>query len=128
MRSITIEGRKFRTGVQLIRTVTICNVRVPIIRATADQVPELVEDGRLLDGFFCFERAVIVIRAGQAPSLERDAICHEVSHAFLYLSGLAHVLRGQVKTEYTDFEEQLVRIATPHIVALLLSEGSSWAA
>lgn len=106
----------------------VCGVRVPVVRATADQIPDLAEDGRLLDGYFCSTQSVIFIRDGQSHTQERDTIVHEVAHAFLYLSGLGHRLEEVVGPAlFERFEEGLVRMATPHLVAFILENGGkSW--
>lgn len=117
-RTVTIEGRRFPVGVKLLRVLTICGVRVPVIRATVEQIPDLDEaDGETNDGFFCGSRTCIFIRAGQSRTQERDSINHEVGHAFVKLSGIAHLLAGVTTWPkgYDDFEETLVRIAAPHL-------------
>jgi Zn-dependent peptidase ImmA (M78 family) len=97
----------------------ICNVLVPIVRATSEQMPELTNEGED-DGFFCPSRTLIVIRAGQSETQERDTIAHEIGHAFLYLSGLQHLLKAITNWPkgYDDLEECLVRIAAPHLGVL----------
>ncbi len=117
-RTVTIEGRKFACGVKLITTLVVCGVRVPVIEATVEQVPDLDEaDGQTNDGFFCGRTNVIYIRAGQSPTQRRDSINHEVGHAFVRLSGLSQLLAAVTAWPkgYDDFEETLVRIAAPHL-------------
>jgi hypothetical protein len=130
IKTVSIEGRTFARGVRHVRTLTICGVRVPIVRATPEQVPELLEDGRVLDGYFCFERLIIVIRAGQSKTQERDSIVHETVHGFLYLSGARHQLKfalGPKFKGFEDFEELIVRNMTPHLVGLLeCNGGPAW--
>ncbi len=116
--TVTIEGRELPRGVKLLRVLTICAVRVPIVRATLEQMPELAEaEGLINDGFFCGERTCIFIRSGQSRTQERDSINHEVGHAFVKLSGLAAVLAAVTTWPkgYEDLEETLVRIAAPHL-------------
>ena len=120
MRTVTIEGRKLPYGVKKLRTLTIASMRIPVVRGTVEQFPELQEPGRLLDAFFCPERMIIVVRAGQAPTQERDSIVHEGVHAFIHVTGIGHLLKRRFKKEKAAdrFEEELVRVATPHIVAM----------
>lgn len=110
-------------GVKLVRTLTICSVRVQVYRATVEQLPDL----KGADGWFDETRCVIWLKAGQTPTQERDALFHEACHAFLYLSGLTTTLKmmlGPVRAKRWDetdddvgLEETLVRQATPHLVA-----------
>lgn len=101
---------------QLIREIQVCGVTFPVYRASVEEVPDLVQDGELLDGFCDFERGCIYIREGLSPSLERDAVAHEVGHAFLCCSGLQEILRDRIGAKkFKGFEELLVRVATPHI-------------
>jgi hypothetical protein len=113
-------------GVKRIGVHTICGVRVPIYRATVDQFPELSG----CDGYWDPVRSIIWVRQGQSETQERDALVHELAHAFLTLSGLSTTLKvflGPERSQYWDgddgVEEALVRQATPHLVALL---GSRW--
>lgn len=127
-RTVKIEGRSVAAGVKHVRTLTVCGVRVPVIRGTVEQIPELRDaDGAMLDAYFCLERLAIFVRAGQSPTHERDTIVHEAVHAFLYLSGLTHRLKGFFRKfeAYERFEEEIVRQITPHIVALDLG-GKPW--
>jgi hypothetical protein len=119
LRIVKIEGRKLPKGVVHLRTIRICNVLVPIVRATVEQMPELESEGTD-DGFFCPSRTLIVIRAGQSETQERDSIAHEVGHAFIYLSGIGHILKGVTAWPkgYDDLEEVLVRVAAPHLWGL----------
>ncbi len=117
-RTVTIEGRKLPYGVKHLRTVPICGVRVPVIEATIEQIPDLAEaDGSTNDGFFCGSRTCIFILAGQSPTQRRDSINHEVGHAFVKLSGLAQLLAAVTTWPkgYDDLEETIVRIAAPHL-------------
>jgi hypothetical protein len=124
---IDVEGRRLPRGVKKLRVLTICGVRVPVIRATPEQVPELLEDGSLKDGIFCHERCCIFVREGQSKTQERDTIVHEVAHAFLHLSGIGHQLQfflgPKAAKNFEAMEEMLVRGATPHLVGLLADNG-----
>jgi hypothetical protein len=98
-------------------------VRVPIIEATADDCPDLRSDeaGGLNDGSFSQEQLTVFVRAGMSKTQRRDAIAHELAHAFLYLSGIGALLSGVVrwKKGAHDFEETLVRLAAPHLGRLI---------
>jgi hypothetical protein len=126
-RTVKIEGRSLPRGVKQLAVPTICNVRIPIIRATVEQVPELAEGDRLLDAYFCMERLVIFVREGQSKTHERDSITHELAHAFIYLSGLGHRLKGffDKPEAYDRFEEEIVRAMTPHLCGINLG-GAPW--
>ncbi len=110
---------------ELIRTLTLCNVAFPIYRVRAEDDPELVDAGELLDGYVDFPGARIVIRAGQSPTQERDSIQHEAIHAWLHCSGIGAFLRRSLKQglgrgeSFVEFEELLVQLATPHLVGIL---------
>lgn len=99
-----------------IRDIDVCGILFPVLRAHPDDVPELVEEDRLLDGFVDFERGIIFVREGLSPTQERDTIAHETFHAFIATTGIGHLLRDRIGAEKADeFEELLVRIATPHL-------------
>jgi hypothetical protein len=110
-------------GVRLVRTLTICSVRVPVYRATAQQCSKLTD----CFGYWDEERTCVWIRDGQSAAAERDTLLHEACHAFLTLSGLTTTLKmmlGPVRAKRWDetdddvgLEETLVRQATPHLVA-----------
>jgi hypothetical protein len=115
IRTADIEGHTLPMGVRHLRTVTVCGVRVPIIEATIDQIPQLKdEDGILLDGWFDGERGIIFIRRGLQRTLRRDAVNHEIQHALWAYSGSRDYLAGVTKGK-VDHEEQLIRIMTPHL-------------
>ena len=111
-------------GVKHLRTLVICGVRVPVIEATAEEIPELMQDDQLLDGWFCGERVAIFVRRGQSATHLRNSITHEAAHAFLDLSGLKQVLMNAwgKRKGFDDHEEAIVRIATPHLIAM----GVQW--
>lgn len=107
--------------VNKLRTLTICSVEVEVYEASAEECSDLLRDGCVADGTFSSENSSIVLRAGQSPSQRRDSFLHEVGHAFLYLSGLGHLLEASLpkSAKYAEFEELLVRLATPHLVDLI---------
>ncbi len=99
----------------------ICGIRVPVVRATAEQATELTDaDGDPNDGFYCGKTATIFLRKGNSPTQERDTLNHERCHAFLALSGLQNLLTATVQWPqgYDDFEELVVRIAAPHLCTM----------
>lgn len=118
---VTIDGHKLPRGVKLLRRLKFAGLTIPVIRSTPELTPELTgEDGSVLHGVFVPSLMLIFISAGQATTVERDSIAHESVHAFIYVTGLGHVLEEAVPDEKVRerLEERLVRVATPHIVAL----------
>lgn len=112
-RSKGIQGRKLPPGAELLGVDLICGIEVPIVRATAEQCPELLDEpGVINDGFFCGDRSIIVLRSGQHPTQERDSLNHERVHAWIKLSG------------YDDFEETIARVLAPHLGAGVVSNLS----
>lgn len=117
-RTVEVEGRTYPAGVELLGVDVICGVRVPIIRATEEQIPDFLgEEDTINDGFYCGKTTTIYVRRGQSATVERDTLNHERGHAFLAISGLRNLLSAVVAWPkgYDDFEETLVRIAAPHI-------------
>jgi hypothetical protein len=130
MITVDIEGRRFPRGVRLLRVVDMCGVRVPVVAANLEQWPALLEaDGTTLDGTFDYSLCAVIIRAGQSHTLLRDAVTHELVHAFLHLSGIGRQLKAlmgkRAGERWEEIEEGLVRTATPHLATLLI-EGKSW--
>lgn len=120
-KTIEIEGRTFGKGVQRLGTLNVCGVSVLAVLATAEHRAELSD----AYGFWDSDTATIYIRAGQTEDMTTDATFHEAAHAFVDLSGLRHTLKlllGPQRAKHWDgddgIEEQLVRQATPHLVAL----------
>lgn len=116
--TITIEGRTYPVDVEFLGVDVICGIRVPVIRASEEQVPDFLgTDDTINDGFFDGKTSTIYLRRGQSPTVERDTLCHERAHAFLQLSGLKNLLEAVVvwPKGYDDFEELLARLAAPHI-------------
>lgn len=109
-------------GRTLIRTYRIGGIVWHVYRADPAHVPALHDGDRVLEGVTDTSTAEIHVREGLSPSLERDAIAHELLHAFLYATGLAHVIEARIGAGYADFEEVLVRVATPHLVGFFESQ------
>lgn len=122
MRTQDIEGRKLPRGVKHLTTIVICSVRVPVVEATTEQAPCLAGN----DGAFDYTKLVIYVAPEQSSTHLRDTVVHEVAHAFIYLSGLGHTLKTMLQPKYVKHwdgddgtEETLVRMVTPHCVALI---------
>ncbi len=122
--TITVDGRELPKGVEVLETETICGVKVLVIRATAEQIPELAGDGdgTPLDGWFDPIRTCIFVREGQSETQEADTRVHEKVHAFWYLSGASAVMKlalGKRKSKrWHEIEETLCRTMTPHLVGM----------
>ena len=103
-------------GAKKIRTVTNCAVRVPIYRVSPGTISDMGDEWGRAD----FQRMCIFIRADQHPTQERDTIVHECIHMFLVQSGLRSMLEAHhgKREGFEEFEESLVRVATPHLVGL----------
>lgn len=106
-----------------LRTRSICGVKVRILVGSIAEVPALAgaSPEEPLDGYFDCACTTIFVREGQSPSQEANTVMHEQVHAFLYLSGLGHLLASATDLKgqaYEDFEEVLVQLATPHLVGL----------
>lgn len=104
-------------GAKKIRTVTICGVKVPVYRVTAGLVPDMGDDFGRSD----FQRMCIFILAGQHETQERDTLVHECVHMFLVQSGIRSMLEAHhgKRDGFEEFEESIVRVATPHLVGYL---------
>lgn len=117
-RCVTVEGHRLPEGVEHLGTETVCNIRVPVVRASVADVPQLREaDGTLLDGWFDGERGIVFVRRGLSRTFERDARNHELYHALVRYSGARDFLIGVMKSPSMaeDHEETFIRIMTPHL-------------
>ena len=104
-------------GAKKLRTVPICGVKVPVYVVQPGMVPDMGDDMGQCD----HNRLAIFVRAGQHPTQERDTVMHELAHMFLILSGIRSMLEAQFgkRDGFDEFEESLVRVATPHLVGYL---------
>lgn len=103
-------------GAKRIMTVTICGSRVPVYRVEPGMVADMGEDFGRCD----FNRLCIFVRTGQHPAQEQDTIMHECLHMFLHQSGIRQLLESSCKVpDFEQFEETIVRVATPHLVGYL---------
>lgn len=100
--------------------LVICGLVYTVVFAHPDNVPDL----RGNEGCCISGANTIFIREGMPPSRTRDAILHEVTHAFLEASGIRHLLLGVYNgTAFDDFEETLIRILVPSVLRLIDDNG-----
>jgi Zn-dependent peptidase ImmA (M78 family) len=102
-------------GAKRSGTIKICGSKIQIIK-----LKELSQDGRPCLGLTDHEHSIIFIREGQSEAQALDTLVHECLHALLHLSGASNMLSNLTKTEdFTEAEEALIRVVTPHIVSLM---------
>jgi hypothetical protein len=100
-------------------SLTICGLEYRVVVAGVDEVPELA--GK--EGLTSCVTNTIYLRAGMPVSRTRDALVHEVMHAFLEASGIGSFLSDRVRGDYDKFEETLIRLIVPALLRLVDDNG-----
>lgn len=106
------------------RKLTICGLTYRVVFATAEEVHHL-EDS---DGFVSMGTNTIFVKAGMPESRMRDALLHEVMHAFLESSGVGSFMRDNFRGDsdsFERFEETFIRLVVPSIIRLVDDNGPS---
>ncbi len=106
------------------KRLTICGLTYRVVFATVDEVHHL-EDS---DGLTSLGTNTIYVRAGMPESRMRDALLHEVLHAFLESSGVGSFLKDNFRGEvdaFERFEETLIRLVVPSIIRLVDDNGAN---
>lgn len=105
------------------RSLSICGLEYRVVFATSEEVPALESN----EGYTSCETNTIYLASNIPRSRMRDALVHEVCHAFLEASGLGSFLQTSLKDKaaYDDFEETLIRVAVPHVLRLVLENGKA---
>jgi hypothetical protein len=106
------------------KSLTICGLTYRVVFARADEVHHL-EDS---DGFASFSTNTIYVRAGMPESRMRDALIHEVMHAFLESSGVGSFMKDSFRGDdaaFERFEETFIRLVVPSVIRLIEDNGPS---
>jgi hypothetical protein len=91
--------------------LSVCGLVYRVAVASVDETSDLSADD---DGACVYSSGRIFIRASLSPSRKRDALVHEIAHAFIEASGLQAFLKSWVGEEkYDAFEESFIRLLTP---------------
>lgn len=105
------------------RSLSICGLEYRVVFATSEEVPALEAN----EGYTSCETNTIYLASNIPRSRMRDALVHEVCHAFLEASGVGSFLQTSLKDKaaYDDFEETLIRVLVPHVLRLVLENGKA---
>jgi Zn-dependent peptidase ImmA (M78 family) len=109
---------------QVLKTLVICGQEIRVIVASPKEVPALSDKYGLSD----FDAGAIYLHEENTPSRMRSVLVHEVLHVFLEASGLGQFFAGHLAKgkDFDALEETAIRLATPHVVALLSDNGELW--
>lgn len=109
--------------VREIRKLSICGLEYRVVFATAEEVPAL--DGN--EGYTSCETNTIYLANNVPQTRIRDALVHEICHAFLEASGVGSMLETSLrdKSVYDDFEETLIRVTVPQLLRLIEENGKA---
>lgn len=109
---------------QAVKRLTICGLEYRVVYATPDEVPELADN----EGICRASVNTIYLRRNAPPSRMRDALLHEVLHAFLEASGVGAYLSQSFKgstEEFESHEETLIRLVVPSLLRLVEDNGNA---
>ena len=81
----------------------------------------LREAGYASGGDVAQDKRMITKAIRQHETQERDTLVHECIHMFLVQSGIRSMLEAHhgKRDGFEEFEESIVRVATPHLVGYL---------
>jgi hypothetical protein len=100
-------------------TLKICGLEYRVVYATSDEVPELA--GK--EGLTVCSTNTIYVRSNLPTCRARDALVHEVMHAFFEASGIGSFLSDRVRGDYDKFEETLMRLVVQPVLRLVEENG-----
>jgi Zn-dependent peptidase ImmA (M78 family) len=101
-----------------LKTLQICGQEIQVLVASAEEVPALSDKY----GYAETAAGKIYLNRENPPSMMSHILVHEILHVFLEVSGLGQFLfRGK---DAETLEEIAIRLAAPHVVALLRENGS----
>lgn len=108
--------------------VDICGIPFEVVEVDADSKSEAFEDIDDCWGYCDPATSRIVLRKGMTPSQFRNTIAHEGQHAIWDNSGLTELVASALKkprehARVAEFEEQFIRMLTPHLLRFLVSVG-----
>jgi len=92
-----------------IGELDIAGIDYRVFIATSDEAPGLADSY----GYTSTQTQRIYLKEGISFSQMRDTLFHEIVHAFLECSGIGAYLASQVKGEWDDVEETLIRLLVP---------------
>lgn len=96
--------------------LSVCGLVYQVYVASADETEHLADGD---DGVCIAQQGVILIRASITPSRKRDALVHELAHAFLEASGLRQLLKMHVRGDLDELEEAIIRTFVPSFMRFL---------
>jgi hypothetical protein len=99
----------------------ICGLEYRVVFASVEEVPELA--GK--EGFVSLATNTIYVLRGMPASRTRDALAHEVGHAFFEATGIGSFIADRVRGDYDRFEETLIRLLVQQMLRLLEDNGSA---
>lgn len=105
-------------------TLTVCGLTYRVVYATPDEVHHL-EDS---EGYASLHTNTIYVREGMPKSRTRDALVHEIMHAFLEGGGVGSFLKDNFKGDadaFEKFEETLIRLVVPSLIRLVEDNGGA---
>lgn len=102
-------------------TLKICGLEYRVVYASSDEVPELA--GK--EGLTVCSTNTIYVRANLPACRARDALVHEVMHAFFEASGIGSFLSDRVRGDYDKFEETFIRLIVQPVLRLVEENGRS---
>jgi len=77
-----------------------------------------------LEGLCDFKSCRMYVRKFRNKDRRRDALIHEVCHAFLEATGVGNFLEDSYSgPDFGKFEEGLIRLVVPHLATLI---GDKW--
>lgn len=106
-------------------SLNICGLDYSVISGQASEIPGL----DMAEGLCIREKNTIYLREGMPDSRTRDALLHEIIHAYLEASGLGHLIQSNLRENvvYEDFEETLIRLIVPSLLRLVEDNNSALA-
>lgn len=107
-----------------VTKLTVCGLTYRVVFATADEVHHLEES----EGFASLSTNTIYVREGMPKSRTRDALVHEIMHAFLEATGLGSFLKDNFRGSeeaFSNFEETLIRLTVPALIRLIEDNGAA---
>lgn len=94
----------------------ICGLTYQIKFASSEAVYQL----QGCDGVCVYGINTIFIREGLPGTRRRDALLHEIGHAFLEASGLRSLLQSVYSgKDFEEYEEMLIRLFVPSFIHLI---------
>lgn len=107
-----------------VRKLTICGLTYRVVYATADEVHHLEDT----DGYCSMATNTIYVRSGMPKTRTRDALVHELMHAFFEASGVGSFMKDNFRGDeeaFDKFEETFIRLTVPSLLRLVDDNGDA---